>query len=153
MTEINSNLNSYLEKNKLILFAKKVDKNKKINQNSKQAQILNLFKHFIIYFYNVFIRTKEKEYLGCMVDLIKFLMNDQLICANYLIDEFCNQNTIIEYLMICPLYEIKKLIVGILFCAMIKSVNDSELITLKTESEKKMNKSKEPKIEMTQETH
>ena len=150
MTEINSNLNSYLEKNKLILFAKTVDKNNKINQNSKQAQILNLFKHFIIYFYNVFIRTKEKEYLGCMVDLIKFLMNDQLICANYLIDEFCNQNTIIEYLMICPLYEIKKLIVGILFCAMIKSVNDSELITLKTESEKKMNKSKEPKIEMTQ---
>ena len=145
-----SNLNSYLEKNKLILFSKKVNGNNKSNQNSNQTQILNLFKNFIIYFYNVFIRTKEKEYLGCMVDLIKFLINDQPICANYLIEEFCNQNTILEYLMICPLYEIKKLTVGILYCAMIKSVNDYELTYIKAESEKKLNKSKEAKVLMTQ---
>ena len=130
-----SNLISYIEKNKLILFSKKDKPNIKPNQNTQP--ILNLFKHFIIYFYNVFLRTKEKEYLGGMVDLMKFLLNDQPLCANYLIEEFCNQNTIIEFLMNCPVYEIKKLIVGILYCAMIKSVNDYEISIRKNESDKK----------------
>ena len=130
-----SNLISYIEKNKLFLFSKKNKPNTKPVQNSQQ--ILNLFKHFIIYFYNIFLRTKEKEYLGGMVDLMKFLLNDQSLCANYLIEEFCNQNTIIEYLINCPAYEIKKLIVGILYCAMIKSVNDYEVLVRKNESDKK----------------
>ena len=130
-----SNLISYIEKNKLFLFSKKNKPNTKPNQTSQK--IINLFKHFIIYFYNVFLRTKQKEYLGGMVDLMKFLLNDQPLCANYLIEEFCNQNTIIEYLMNCPVYEIKKLIVGILYCAMIKSVNDYEISIRKNESDKK----------------
>ena len=143
ITAINSNLNSYLDKNKLILFSKQIEKNKQSCQYSKQDQILNLFKHFIIYFFNVFIRTKEKEYLGGMVDFFKFLMNDHTICANYLIEEFCNINTIVEYLIMCPLYEIKKLIVGILYCAMIKSVNEYKYYNIKNEKEKKMNKPKD----------
>ena len=88
--------------------------------------ILNIFKYYIIYFFNVLIRSKDKEYLGCMVDLMKFFINDQLACSDYLIEEFCNKNIIIEYLINCPSYEIKKLIVGILYCAMIKSVNGYE---------------------------
>ena len=129
LNSINSNLNSYIDKNKLILFSNKEKADNKVNRNSEQ--ILNLFKHFIIFFYNVFLRSKEKEYLGGMVDLIKFLMNDNPICGNYLIEEFCNKNVIIEYLINCPLYEIKKLVVGILYCAMIKSVNEykSEILT------------------------
>ena len=51
---------------------------------------------------------KDKEYLGCMVDLMKFFINDQVECSDYLIEEFCNKNIIIEYLMNCPSYEIKK---------------------------------------------
>ena len=97
---------------------------------------MNIFKYFIIYFFNVFIRMKDKEYLGCMVDLMKFFINDQVECSDYLIEEFCNKNIIIEYLMNCPSYEIKKLIVGILYCAMIKSVNGYELI--KIEKNKKI---------------
>ena len=72
-----------------------------------------------------------------MVDLMKFLLNGQPLCANYLNEEFCNKNTIIEYLMNCPVYEIKKLIVGILYCAMIKSINDYEISIKKNKSDKK----------------
>ena len=118
---LNSNLNLYLTKNKLVLFSKKKQSDNKIKQNKKQ--IFNIFKNFIIYFFNVFLRTKDKEYLGSFVDLIKLLINDNLECANYLIEEFCNRNVIVEYLINCPLYDIKKLIVGILYCAMIQLVN------------------------------
>ena len=101
--------------------------------------ILNIFKCFILYFFNVLIRSKEKEYIGGMVDLIKFLINDQLDCSDYLIEEFCNKNVIIEYLINCPSYEIKKLIVGILYCAMIKSVNGYELSKIKRQDKNKTN--------------
>ena len=119
-----SNLYNYINQKKILLFTKKqVNKNKE-KPNSKI--ILNIFKYYIIYFFNVLLRTKEKEYLGGMVDLLKFLINDQLDCADYLIEEFCNKNVIIEYLINCPSYEIKKLIVGLLYCAMIKSINGYE---------------------------
>ena len=131
---INSNINHYIKKNEIILFSKtSISKNK---DKADSRIILNIFKYFIIYFFNVFIRMKDKEYLGCMVDLMKFFINDQVECSDYLIEEFCNKNIIIEYLMNCPSYEIKKLIVGILYCAMIKSVNGYELI--KIEKNKKI---------------
>ena len=120
-----SNLNSYINQKRIILFQKSGIKKSKEKANPKI--ILNIFKYYIIYFFDVFLRTKDKEYLGGMVDLLKFLINDQSDCSDYLIEEFCNRNIIIEYLINCPLYEIKKLIVGIIYCAMIKSINGYEL--------------------------
>ena len=130
-----SNLNAYIDKKKLILFSKNIDQKKKSKQNP--TIILNIFKHFIIYFYNIFLRTKEKEFLGGMVDLIKFLINDQPDCANFLIEEFSNINVIFEYLIGCPIYELKKIIVGILYCAMIKSIGEYESNSKKIENNKK----------------
>ena len=132
-----SNLNLYLDNKKLILFNSNKPKIKTVLNKNYSSQILNIFKHFIIYFYNIFLKTKEKKYFGCMVDLLKFLLNDQLECADYLIEEFCNESTIVEYLINCPLYDIKKLIVGILYCAMGKSFKENEFSKVK--KEKKIN--------------
>ena len=134
-----SNLNLYLDKNKLILFNSNKKKSKGVSQKYYSNQIMNLFKHYIIYFYNIFLKTKEKEYFGGMVDLIKFFVNDQSNCANYLIEEFCNSRTIIEFLMNCPLYEIKKLLVGILYCAMTKSIKETEYLKINNGKNKDKN--------------
>ena len=72
-----------------------------------------------------------------MVDLIKFLINDQPDCANFLIEEFSNINVIFEYLIGCPIYELKKIIVGLLYCAMIKSIGEYESNSKKIENNKK----------------
>ena len=68
------------------------------------------------------IRAREKDYLGGTVNLIKYFINSYIFCADYLVEEFSNYNILIEYMINCPSYEIKKLIVGVLYCAMIKSV-------------------------------
>ena len=155
---IGSNLNNYINKEKIVLFTKTSINKNKGKTNSKI--ILNIFKHYIIYFFNVLIRSKDKEYLGGMVDLFKFLINDQLECADYLIEEFCNKNIIIEYLINCPSYEIKKLIVGILYCAMIKSVNGYEYTKIekftkhtnqKTITNKKLSKTQAKSLEEDEE--
>ena len=153
-----SNIYNYINKNKITLFSKQGINKTKERPNSQI--ILNLFKHYIIYFFNILIRSKDKEYLGGMVDLLKSLINNHLECSDYLIEEFCNKNIIIEYLINCPSYEIKKLIVGILYCAMIKSVNGYELNkiektkknnTYQTKTNKKLTKTQAQRLEEDEE--
>ena len=125
-----SNIGNYVSKKKIHIF--NLNKNNSTNINnlilSKEDEevILDLFKNLIIYFFNVMIRARERNYLGGTVDLIKYLINTYIFCADYIIEEFSNYNLLIEYLINCPSYEIKKLVVGIIYCAMIKSVTTFE---------------------------
>ena len=86
-----------------------------------------IFKCIILCYFNVIIHSEERKYLGCYVDLIKFLVIKYEYCANYLLEEFSNYNVIMEYLKNCPLYEIKKVTVGIINYAMITSINIYQL--------------------------
>ena len=127
-----SNIENYLLKKKIFI----IDSNEKLqNINSvenneinkeEENKLLELFKNLIIYFFNVLIRAREKDYLGGTVNLIKYMINSYIFCSDYLIEEFSNYNILIEYMINCPNYEIKKLIVGIIYCAMLKSITSYE---------------------------
>ena len=119
---IGSNLNNYINLGKIKLLNKN-------NSNNKQKDIiginiLTLFRFLITYFYNVLVRSDDKSYLAGTVDLIKFCLNYYNECSQYLIEEFCNTSTLMEYIINCPVLEMKKLFVGIIYCAMIKLNND-----------------------------
>ena len=122
-----SNINIYLSKNKIIL-TNKGENNTDINITPKEEEekILEIFKYLIIYFFNVMIRSREKDYLGGTVDLIKYFINNYIFCADYFIEELSNKNVLIEYMINCPSYNIKKLIVGIIYCALINCVKTYE---------------------------
>ena len=129
-----SNLTKYLKKGKIkIIYIIKKEENK-YSDEEKQEKIIELFEYILIEFFNIIIRCNERKYLGCYADLIKFLINRYEYCANFFLEEFSCYNTIIEYLINCPLYEIKKVIVGIIYYAMIKS---NQEYTDKNQSEKK----------------
>ena len=101
-----------------------------------------MFKCILIYFFNVMIRAREKDYLGGTVDLIKYYINNYLFCADYFIEEFSNQNVLIEYMINCPSYDIKKLIVGIIYCAMINCIKTYERNMRQIEEKNKNEKNK-----------
>jgi len=117
-----SNLYYYLVNKKLLFF--QIDDEKNRDENHNKDKILNIFKNLLIFFFNVKIRTTNKKCFGGYVDLIKFLINNFTYCCDYFLEEFCNYNIIVEYLINCPLNEIKKLIVGIINCAMINSMEN-----------------------------
>ena len=119
---IGSNLNNYINLGKIKLLNKKNKNNDQKDLN--RINILTLFRFLITYFYNVLVRAEKKSYLSGTVDLIKFCLNQYNECSNYLIEEFCNTSTLMEYLINCPVLEMKKLFVGIIYCAMIKLYND-----------------------------
>ena len=128
-----SNLTNYLKKGKIkILYIIKKEENE-YSDEEKQEKIIELFEYILIEFFNIIIRCKERKYLCYYVDLIKFLINRYEYCANFFLEEFSCYNTIIEYLINCPLYEIKKVIVGIIYYAMIKS---NQEYTVKNQKEK-----------------
>jgi len=132
-----SNLYYYLVNKKLLFF--QIDDEKNRDENHNKDKILNIFKHLLIFFFNIKIRTTNKKCFGGYVDLIKFLINNFTYCCDYFLEEFCNYNIIVEYLINCPLNEIKKLIVGIINCAMINSLENfrkNEIIKIKQMSDK-----------------
>ena len=142
-----SNLTKYINKGKLKIFNLNKDDNK-YSEQEKEKKVINLFEYILIEFFNIIIRSRERKYLGCYANLIQFLINNYEYCANYFLEELSCYNTIIEYLINCPLYEIKKLIVGIIYCAMIKSnekyaskkddkVNNKSILNEKTKNEQK----------------
>ena len=146
-----SNIDDYILTKKILLFdVNKVNNINEINDETsnnnelskdEKEKILDLFKNLIIYFFNVMIRGRERDYLGGTINLIKYLINNYLFCADYLVEEFSNFNVLIEYLLNCPSYEAKKLVVGIIYCAMIKCV---------TLYEKKMRQEEATQKQLTQ---
>ena len=140
-----SNINNYLSRNKIVLINKSENYNQ-IENKEDEEKILELFKLLIIYFFNVMIRSREKDYLGGTVDLIKYFINNYIYCADYLIEEFANHNVLTEYMINCPSYEMKKLIVGIIYCAMINCVKTYEN-KMRAELQNKKNKKTKTKKE------
>ena len=80
-----------------------------------------LFKFACLFFVNVLIRSRDKNYLPALIDWLKAMINKNSLYANWILEEFSNQEIITEYLIDPPLSDIKKMIVGLLYCAMISS--------------------------------
>ena len=131
---LGSCLNDYIEKGKIKLF-----NSNKINKSNEKEKFLDYFQFLLIYFFNVFIRSKEKGCLGGTIELIKFYMNYENSCAKFFIEEFTNVNILTEYIINCPFEEIKKIIIGLIFCAMynVDNLYKPEIKKLKEEREKK----------------
>ena len=75
--------------------------------------------------------------------MIKYLINEYDFCAEFFLEEMACYNTLMEYLINCPMYDIKKILVGLIYYAMIKSENSYT----KEKREKNLkNKKKEMKL-------
>ena len=88
---------------------------------SNKEYEFTLFKFACLFFLNVLIRAKEKNYLPAVLDWLKAMINKNSFYANWVLDEFSNSELITEYLIDHQLTDIKKIIVGLLYCAMISS--------------------------------
>ena len=118
-----SNIKRYIDKGKIKILNVEINNNTngKNNDEEMKKKLLEIFKYILIIFFNIIIHSREKKYFGCYVELIKYLINQYDFCANYFLEEFGCHNTLIEYLVNCPMYNIKKILVGLIYYAMLKS--------------------------------
>ena len=71
-----STLNQYIKKGKIKIFYNNNYIFRKENDKIDESKYLEYFQFLIIYFFNVFIRAKEKSCIGGTIELIKFCMNN-----------------------------------------------------------------------------
>ena len=78
-----------------------------------------LSKFFIKYFLTIGIRMKNKENIPQMMDISKALLNSSLGACKWLINSFSNIKVLEEFLIKNPIFDMKILILGILYAALI----------------------------------
>jgi ubiquitin carboxyl-terminal hydrolase 9/24 len=81
----------------------------------------NMFKWACSYFLSIILRCKERSYIPTFMDIVKANINYNPENAIWLLDEFSNTDTISEFLVDCPVSDMKKLTVGVIYCAMIQA--------------------------------
>ena len=133
LNKFDSSLNYYLQLGKITLFK---NENYNLKYEENKEKFLDYFKFLITYFFNIYIRSNEKYCLGGIIELIKFCLNYNPFCSSYFIEEFMNINILTEYLVNCPIIEMKKIFVGLIFCAMI-NVNQSYIPQIKSLKEER----------------
>ena len=116
------NLCKYIKEGKIRIYQNENKQKTEFTEEEIKQRNIQIFEYIILNYFNVIIHSENRKYLGCYVDLIKSLVNKYIYCANYLLEEFSNYNVIMEYLKNCPLYEIKKVTVGIIDFAMNTSI-------------------------------
>lgn len=79
-----------------------------------------IFKLAATVFFSANIRCKDRTNLPAFVDILKTNINLSTMNAEWLLEEFSNSETISEFLVDCPLADMRKTTCGLLYCAMIK---------------------------------
>ena len=83
-----------------------------------------IFKFTLKFFLTILLRAKKRSLIPMFVHLLKYYINKSIQNAAWIIEEFTDFNLIKELLIDCPLSDMKKLVCGLLYCAMIKVTKD-----------------------------
>ena len=82
-----------------------------------------VFKFYLLYYFNIVIRLKDKNNLHSFTDILKIYINNNLNCAKYIIEEFSVFEVINEYLISSP-QNMAKVICGIISQSLLKIYNE-----------------------------
>lgn len=84
-----------------------------------------IFKYGITVLFTTIFRAKNRMCAVDMIDISKAYINKHLDAAKWLLWQFANSRVVYEFLLECPVADICRFTVGLLYCAMLK-VYESE---------------------------
>jgi len=101
--------------------------------NNKEVEV-QVFKYLATLVLTTFFRLNRRAYIPEFIDLMKAHMNKNKESAKWLLWQFSNQKVIMEFLFECNDGEIRRFVVGLLYCAMLV-VFEEEKTRLETPSD------------------
>lgn len=116
-----------------------------IQMANRDLNNFNLFKFISTVFFTTIIRSKDKNLILPFVDIIKTNINLNIRNAAWIIEEFSNVELISEFLIDCPMTEMRRLTSGIIYIAILKICKNPHFENLKKNAsnnftDNKMNK-------------
>ncbi len=79
-----------------------------------------VFKFAAQFYITILQRSSGKLFIPQMLNLLKAYINKNSNCARWIISEFCNREILEENLLQCNSKEMRKFVVGLLYCSMLK---------------------------------
>ena len=80
-----------------------------------------LFRFSALSFFTTIIRSRDKNMITNFMDIMKGYINKSHVNSDWLLEEFSHMDTLIEFLIECPIIEIKRLSTGLIYSALLKS--------------------------------
>jgi hypothetical protein len=120
----NKNIKFYPDKH--LLKEESIDVFSKYGGEKVDAFEFEIFKLAATFYLTVTQRASLKEQVPELLDLIKSHMNKSLKACKWLITQFSNREVLLENLLQCPVGDMRKLSVGILYCAMLNLYEDEK---------------------------
>jgi len=93
---------------------------KTASPDDMEALEFSVFKLCVGFYIGILQRAHNKNYIPNTLNLIKGYINKSYQCAQWLLEEFCNEQLIDENLLQNPQKEMRKFITGLIYCAMLK---------------------------------
>ena len=122
------NLNKSSDSNHSELFKELKDENYFTNNTINNKNSFNIFEYGLRYFFNVILRTtlKEKEYREKFSEIIKCYIEYDINKAQYILEEFSDNDAINEYLVFCPVEDSINSCSEIIIISFKKDMKDKE---------------------------
>jgi len=120
----NKNIRFYPEK--CLLPEESLDIYQKYGGERVDAYEFEFFKQAATFYLTVTQRASMRELAPEFLDLIKAHLNKSLQACKWLITQFSNNDILIENLFQCAIGDMRKLTVGLLYCAMIRLYEDEK---------------------------
>jgi ubiquitin C-terminal hydrolase len=109
---------------------KEEKKDKNINKDENNDKKDNkIFEYGLRYYFNVMLRTntREREYMSKYDEIIKVYIESDTEKAQYILEEFSDNDALNEYLVFCPEEEDIKYCISIIITAFKKYYNDKNI--------------------------
>ena len=95
--------------------------------NGNKVMEIQVFKYVTTLVLTTLLRVREKCYVVEFINLIKAHINKNEESAKWILWQFCNSKIIFEFLLECNDGYMRRLVVGILYCAMLKVYKTEKL--------------------------
>lgn len=77
-----------------------------------------MFKFLTTFFFTTVIRAKERKSIPALMAIIREALKKNVLLSVWLLESFVNQNLIKEFLIDCPIPDMKRFVAGLLKTAM-----------------------------------
>lgn len=78
------------------------------------------FKYLVLFFFGTLLRNKDRSIIPNFLDIIKGNINIDVNNAIWILEEFTNDSVFDEFVFDCPIIDMRKFVIGIIYCSLLK---------------------------------
>ena len=96
------------------------------SDDMEKIEIL-VFRYLALFFFGTLVRNKDRAMIPNFIDIIKGSINKNVNNAIWILEEFTNDSVFDEFVLDCPIIDMRKFVIGIIYCSLLKIHNTDKI--------------------------